>query len=100
MLKVPQLPALLKTWCQFHVAWFGQQTLGEEFSPFPLTVMKICAVGAMLKSGGYRSAANYLSRAKEEVTFGRTSWRWLLERPHPASPVAWARDVSHHRWIC
>ena len=45
MLKVPQLPALLKTWCQFHVAWFGQQTLGEEFSPFPLTVMKICAVG-------------------------------------------------------
>ena len=33
---------------------------------FPITVLKIYAVGALLKSGGHRSPANYFSRAKEE----------------------------------
>ena len=58
--------SLLKTWVHFHGAWFGHHSLDDEAQPFPLTVMKIYAVGAMLKSGGYRSPANYLSRAKEE----------------------------------
>ena len=58
--------SLLKTWVQFHGAWFGHQSLDDEAQPFPLTVMSIYAVGAMLKSGGYRSPSNYLSRAKKE----------------------------------
>ena len=96
--------SLLKTWCQFHVAWFGQQALGEEISPFPLTVMKICAVGAMLKSGGYRSAANYLSRAKEEHIVRGHLWTdelaLAVRKTSSSITLAWARVVSHHRWIC
>ena len=53
--------SLLSSWLRFHHLWFGL-----EVQPFPLTTFKIYAVGAMLKAGGYRSAPNFLSRAKEE----------------------------------
>ena len=42
--------------------------------PFPLTVLKLHAVGAMLKAGGYRSPANYFSRAKEEHVVQGFQW--------------------------
>ena len=53
--------SLLSSWVRFHQLWFG-----PEVHPFPLTTFQIYAVGAMLKAGGYRSAPNFLSRAKEE----------------------------------
>ena len=69
--------SLLSSWVRFHQLWFG-----PEMHPFPLTTFKIYAVGAMLKAGGYRSAPNFLSRAKEEHVvlgfLGPTSFAWLL----------------------
>ena len=62
--------SLLKAWLHFHVS-FGHGQEGESVDPFPLTVLKVCAVWAMLKAGGYRSPANYLSRAKEERRWAR-----------------------------
>ena len=53
--------SLLSSWLRFHHLWSG-----SEVQPLLLTTFKIYAVGAMLKAGGYRSAPNFLSRAKEE----------------------------------
>ena len=46
--------SLLKTWLDFSAALFGPHS-----ASFPLTVAKLYAVGAMLRTGRYRSAANY-----------------------------------------
>ena len=46
------------TWCEFARAW--------EQPPIPLTVKLIEAVGASFKAGTYRSARQYVSRAREE----------------------------------
>ena len=46
--------------------WFEDPNQPMRMPPFPLTVLKLHAVGAMLKAGGYRSPANHFSRAKEE----------------------------------
>ena len=59
--------SLLKTWLAIHNAWFGFEGEGDGAPrPFPLSVFSLHAVGAVLKQGDYRSAANYYSRAKEE----------------------------------
>ena len=51
------------TWCLFHGRWFGS---GPGAPPIlPLTPESVRCVMAMLISGGYRSAPNYLSRAKD-----------------------------------
>ena len=53
--------SLVKTWAEFHRAWFG-----AESNPFPLTVSSIWAVAAMFKKGRYRGYPNYLSAAKDK----------------------------------
>ena len=63
-----------RTWVRFHHLWFGQERWDEETQPFPLTVMKVHAVGALMNAGGYRSPANYMSSAKEEHLVRGLSW--------------------------
>ena len=53
--------ALWSSWRRLHLNWFG-----FSVAVLPLTVIGIAAVLAQLKGGGYRSAANYMSRAKYE----------------------------------
>ena len=58
--------SLWETWSIFHRRWFGS---GPDAPPIlPLTPESIQAVMAMFITGGDRSAANYLSRAKDEHT--------------------------------
>ena len=66
--------SLLKTWLQFHQTWCGQGRGFTDVDPFPLTVLKIYAVGSLLKAGGYRSPANYMSRAEEEHVVRGCGW--------------------------
>ena len=42
--------ALLRSWIQFHGQWFGGPDQPMSIPPFPLTVLKLHAVGAMLKA--------------------------------------------------
>ena len=59
--------SLLKTWEEFHVAWFG-----PGVPVFPVTAFSLRCVGAMFKDGRYRAFKNYLARAKdrhEELTY-------------------------------
>ena len=72
--------SLLKTWIALHNAWFGQEDCEDGAPrPFPLTVFSLHVVGAMLKQGGYRSVANYYSRAKEEHIARGHPWSELLQ---------------------
>ena len=48
-----------RSWIKLHTRWFG-----SDLPPLPLTVMKIQAVAASLKAGGYSSFSNYGARAK------------------------------------
>ena len=59
--------ALHRSLISFHDVWFAKtpQPHSQAVAVFPLTVLKLFAVGALLKSGGYRSPANHFSRAKE-----------------------------------
>ena len=52
--------SLLRTLETFNSEWFGM-----DAPLVPVDVFKVYAIGAMLKAGGYRSAANYISRLKE-----------------------------------
>ena len=49
--------ALLRTWIQFHEQWFGGPNQPMIIPPFPLTVLKVHAVGAMLHSGRVQVAS-------------------------------------------
>lgn len=51
--------SLARTWLALHSSWFG-----PRIEALPLTPPKLEGVMAALKAGGYRSAANYASRAK------------------------------------
>ena len=54
--------SLVKSWVSFHtLAFAGSVVL---VPPLPITAGILQAVGALYKSGGYRSFANYLSAAK------------------------------------
>ena len=66
--------SLLKTWLHFHRTWFGQGFSSSNVDPFPSTVLKIYAVGSLLKAGGHRSAAIYTSPAKEELVMRGYNW--------------------------
>lgn len=50
--------ALWRTWTKIAAAW--------GLPPLPLTSDLVNKIGASLKRGGYRSASNYFSRAREE----------------------------------
>lgn len=60
---------LARTWLAIHTSWFGP---GAE--ALPLTPAKLEGVMAALKAGGYRSAANYASRAKEPHVLAGHPW--------------------------
>ena len=65
---------MLRTWCELHRAWYPDE------EAFPLTVDKLYAVGAMLKHGGYRSARNVFSRAKDFHIELNYEWTDSLQR--------------------
>ena len=50
--------SMWNTWCRICTAW--------QISPLPLTPETVTCVAASLKSGRYKSAANYFSRARQE----------------------------------
>eukprot|EP00959_Pyramimonas_sp_CCMP1952_P409675 8585839-Pyramimonas_sp.AAC.1 len=54
--------SLWSTWCKFHTAWFAGSVL---IPVLPLTVESIKGVVSMMIRGGYRSAENYVSVAKD-----------------------------------
>ena len=67
--------SLLNTWVVFHNKWFK-----GHLEAFPITVESIEALGILLKAGGYRSAANYFSRAKDQHVAMGYRWDEFLER--------------------
>ena len=52
----------LKTWCAFHDAWWD--FTGQPVPYWPLTPVKIDAVGSVLKRSSYRSCYNNANAAK------------------------------------
>ena len=58
-----------KTWCKFHVAWFGL-----DVPPIPLDPSKVCAIGACFKERSYKSFAPHSSKAKEEHILAQYDW--------------------------
>ena len=58
-----------KTWCEFHVAWFG-----EGVRTVPLDASKIRKIAASFKQGGYKGFAAYASKAKEHHILAGFQW--------------------------
>ena len=56
----PQGASIGRTWGALHAIWFR-----GTVPVFPLTPDSIRAVGVLLKTGGYRSAASYVCQAKD-----------------------------------
>ena len=71
--------SLLSTWTTIHNACC------PDLPVFPLVPASIERISASLKSGGYRSARNYIARAKDEHLAQGHHWSDLLAR---ASRVA------------
>ena len=69
----------------------------NEIPPFPLTVLKLHAVGAMLKAGGYRSPANYFSRAKEEHVVQGFQWSDALHLAVRKATMSITRGIGPAR---
>ena len=84
--------SLLKTWIQFHDAWFE-----GTVDAFPLTVLKIYAVAAMLKRGGYRAVDGYLSRAKDAHLEAGFVWDDFLDRAVRRARRAATRGIGPAR---
>ena len=63
--------------------------------PIPVNTQSLFAVGALPKAGGYRSAAQYVSVAKQKHKdagyVGAQTWTKLEPKPFAASTVAWAQ---------
>ena len=69
------LSSLWRTWLLFHEKWHG-----VGVPALPLTVEKVLAVCALLRAGGYRTAGNYLSCAKDHHVAGGDEWSDQLAR--------------------
>ena len=65
--------SVIRTWEAVHGSWFG-----EDSAPWPLTPAKIRAIAAVFKKRGYRSFANYASKAKERHISLTGEWPALL----------------------
>ena len=83
--------SLLKTWMEFHQAWFQN----EDY--FPLTTEIIDAVGAMFRAGEYRSVANYFSRAQDEHGALGHDWNFQLTRARRLAVRAVTRGMGPPR---
>ena len=66
--------SLWRTWQEIIVEWHGPGT-----RCVPVLPRHIAVVGAMMKARGYRSFANYASRAKEEHVKSGHTWSELHE---------------------
>ena len=65
--------SVLRTWVKFHRAWF------PHTPAFPTWPAAVRAVAAQMKKKGYRSWANYLSRAKREHIQAGGVWDQVLD---------------------
>ena len=74
--------SLLRTWEEFHRLWHADATAadGVETPAFPLTEAKLDGVVAMLKAGRYRSAEQYIARAKDRHIELHYPWTDALAR--------------------
>ena len=68
--------SLLNTWTAFH--YFAFPASGALVQLLPITDIILQYVGALFKSGGYRSFANYLSAAKAMHIEAGYEWTQLL----------------------
>ena len=84
--------SLWNTWIELHHKWFGA---GPGSLPvLPLTPESIQAVTAMLIHGGYRTIANFLSKAKDEHVGARHEWHPWLAREHKRAGSAGTRGIG------
>ena len=90
--------SLLKTWTSFHALAF--ENAGAWVPLLPITAVILQAVGALFKSGGYRSFANYLSAAKAMHIEAGYEWTQLLA--HTATWVTRSvlRGIGPSRQSC
>jgi hypothetical protein len=90
--------SLLKTWTSFHTLAFADA--GVSVPLLPITAVILQAVGALFKSGGYRSFANYLSAAKAMHIEAGYEWTQLLA--HTATWVTRSvlRGIGPSRQSC
>ena len=72
--RAPQ-QSLLSTWLKMHEAWFRGRA-----PPFPLSMVKLEAVSALMKAGGYSSFRNYLSAAKSYHIKAGNLWTPQLDK--------------------
>ena len=83
--------SLWETWQRLHLRWFGH---GPEAQPvLPLTPYSLNTITAMLIAGGYRSSANYVSRAKDEHTRD-FEWTSMLAREQRRANAAAKRGLG------
>ena len=90
--------SLLKTWTSFHTLAFADA--GVLVPLLPITAVILQYVGALFKSGGYRSFANYLSAAKAMHIEAGYEWTQLLA--HTATWVTRSvlRGIGPSRQSC
>ena len=92
--------SLWRTWVRLHDVWFESEALaavGTCVPVLPLSPVKISAVLSSLKQGGYRSAANYASRAKDEHIASGFPWNDLLERSKRRATASATRGMGPGR---
>ena len=91
--------SLLSTWLRFHDCWFNDSSccVAERVDAFPLSPCKIFAVGTLLKAGGYRSSANYFSRARDFHIASGFQWTDLLSRAVRVSIASVNRGIGPAR---
>lgn len=92
----PVLESRLRTWIEFHQAFYASLCMpGDSLpDPFPLTVDHIHGVAALLKAGGYRSAEEYLSRAKDEHVKRGHHWSDQLARARMRAARSVTRGIG------
>jgi hypothetical protein len=64
----------LQTWVRYPRLWHG-----ADAEPFPITANALLNVAAIFKLRGYRSFANYLSRAKRPHIESGFGWSQVLD---------------------
>ena len=83
--------SLWKTWVAIHEEWFG--TGPSALPVLPLEPCSIKAVVSALIKGGYRSAPNYVSMAKDKHTEFH-QWTSMLEREQHKANRASTRGLG------
>ena len=83
------------TWCMYHENWFKNGIATVQYvSVLPLTPDKIQAVASQMIHGGYRSVANYVSRAKDMHIAAEWPWTDSLAREARLANAAAKRGIG------